>query len=175
MKNKPYEWTSMTKFPLMIKLMATALVIFANPLQAAEQSTPFKLSLDASPAGIAANTPSAAITISPTATLVKEITVNVNVPKTEAVKPVEVHIAAPTAQAPANVNIKLPDVNVSTPEQTNTNTKETIIEKTIEVQEKAPDEEPQNNNVMIVGIFGILALAIVAGFLVMRSKNDGKP
>lgn len=175
--NKFHEWFSMTKLRLMMKLIAGALVIFAQPVQAAKQSTTFKLSLEASPAGLAANTPTANVTLTPTATPLKGIPTKE--PRMETARPVETRTstpvetrtAAPTAHPPANVNIQLPDVHVSAGAETHTNTKETIIERTIEVKEKEP-AEPQNNNVLYLAVFGILALAIVAGLLMMRNKSE---
>lgn len=122
----------MTKLRLMMKLIAGALVIFAHPAQAAKQSTTFKLSLEASPAGVAANTPSANVTLTPTATPLKGIPSKE--PRMETARPVETRTAAPvetrtsapTPHPPANVNIQLPDVHVSAGAETHTNTKETI-------------------------------------------------
>lgn len=85
---------------------------------------------------------------------------------------VEIKNQPPATNAPAEVNIKMPDVNVTTPAaNNNTSSKETVTEHTTILTDKAPPEQPKNDNVMYLVIFGILALLVAAGFMVMMSRR----
>lgn len=83
---------------------------------------------------------------------------------------VEVQNQPPAANPPANVNIRMPDVNVAAP--ASTAPKETVTEHTTVITEKAP-EPPQNDNNMYLAIIGTLALLVVVGFaIVMMRRNS---
>jgi hypothetical protein len=140
------------------------------------------------PAGIAENTPPAVTRTSTTkpnkvASSMMPIDKNQAASASPSNKPIppnttntriEIQNQAPVANPPVNVNIQVPE-NPS-PENTAASKetiKETLIERTTVVNEVKP-EEPENNNVMYLAVFGILALAVIFGMLIMRRKSGEK-
>ncbi len=91
---------------------------------------------------------------------------------------IEVQNQAPAAQAPAqqapNIDIKMPDapdVNITTPANTGTNTSSTVRESSERVIiDDTNDAETSNGNVMMMVLFGVLAIFLI-GMVIMASTR----
>ena len=147
-------------------LLAGVFLILSGPVLAKEQqaSPSYTLSQATAPASQPADT----TTQSNTETVPFEKPDEAAPPVTTNTR-VEIRNEAPPANKPADINIKMPDVNVAAPATTHTD-KTTVTEHTTIITDNKP-EPTHNDNFMYVIIFGILVLLIGVGVLVALTRR----